>query len=165
MDENAQDPNVLHLSRFGLTIFLAVIVLLPIAMLIFLWVSLPAKAENGLQVSLLIKNVADDQPALILTNESDEPLRNIGISLNDAFHFYNKTALEPGKELTVALRNFARKGGIPFSPDDHILTEVGVYAKLPNNSRGVFEVKSEKLLEDLQKAPARPSKPELPSEP
>ena len=160
MDEIAQDPNQLRLSKFGLIMFLVVIITLPIGMLVFLWSSLPKKAENGLPVSVRIEAVGEDQKALILKNESDQSLRNIGISLNDAFHFYSKTALKPGEELKIGMTNFSRRAGMPFSPEDHILTEVGVYAKLEDNSRGVFEVQSGSLLEDLQDAPARPSQPD-----
>jgi len=153
MNEIAQDPNTLRLSRFGLTCFLAVVVLLPISMLIFLWVSLPKKSDNPLPIAIRISEV-DSETALVMENRSQSPLANIGITLNDAFHYYNKKELPGGEELTVALGAFTRKNGIPFDPASHQLTEIGVYAKLEDNSRGVWDKHSENLLQELQASAA-----------
>ena len=149
MNEIAQDPNVLRLSRFGLSCFIAVVILLPLSMLIFLWVSLPKKSDNPLPIDIHIEQV-ESKPTLILTNDSEKPLANIGISLNDAFHFYSKDELPGGQQMTIALGAFTRKNGIRFDPESHQLTEIGVYAKLEDNSRGVWDRHSDKLLEELQ---------------
>ncbi|MEW4561108.1 hypothetical protein AB1K70_01195 [Bremerella sp. JC770] len=149
MNEIAQDPNTLRLSRFGLSCFLALVILMPISMLIFLWVSLPKKSDNPLPIAIRVEEV-DSETALVLTNESEKPLANIGITLNDAFHFYSKDELAAGQEMTVALGAFTRKNGIRFDPESHQLTEIGVYAKLEDNSRGVWDRHSEQLLQDLQ---------------
>lgn len=149
MNEIAQDPNVLRLSRFGLSCFLAVVILLPVSMLIFLWVSLPKKSDNPLPITIRIAEV-DSQQALIVKNHSDKPLANIGITLNDAFHFYSKEALPAGQEMNIALGAFARKNGLRFDLESHQLTEIGVYAKLEDNSRGVWDHHSEELLQELQ---------------
>ncbi|MBA2115523.1 hypothetical protein [Bremerella alba] len=149
MNEIAQDPNTLRLSRFGLTCFLAVVILLPISMLIFLWISLPKKSDNVLPLVIRIAEV-DSEMALIVKNKSDKPLANIGITLNDAFHFYSKNELPGGEEMIIALGAFNRKNGIHFDPESHQLTEIGVYAKLEDNSRGVLERHSNQLLSELQ---------------
>lgn len=159
MNEIAQDPNELRLSRFGLSCFLAVVVLMPLSMLIFLWVSLPKKSDNPLPITIRVAEV-DSQLAVILKNESDGPLANIGITLNDAFHFYSKDELPGGQEMTIALGAFTRKNGIPFDPASHQLTEIGVYAKLEDNSRGVWDRHSDKLLQELQASPEEPSESE-----
>ena len=151
MNEMTQDPNELRLSRFGLTVFLTLIVLIPIAMLSFLVVSLPKKSDKPLPISMHIETI-QDQPALVVQNQSDAPLENIGITLNDAFHHYSKAPLAAHARMTIALGAFMRKNGIPFDPKSHQLTEIGVYAKLPDNSRGVYEQTSDTLLTDLQAA-------------
>lgn len=152
MNEIAQDPNVLRLSRFGLSCFLAVVVLMPISMLIFLWVSLPKASDNPLPIAIRVAEI-DSKLAIVLKNESDKPLANIGITLNDAFHFYSKDELPGGQEMTIALGAFTRKNGLRFDPESHQLTEIGVYAKLEDNSRGVWDRHSEHLLEELQVSP------------
>ncbi|QDU76718.1 hypothetical protein Pan97_37730 [Bremerella volcania] len=157
MNEIAQDPNVLRLSRFGLTCFLAVVVLLPISMLIFLWVSLPKKSDNPLPIVIRVAEV-NSEMALIVENQSDRPLTNLGITFNDAFHFYSKDELPAGQEMTIALGAFARKNGLRFDPESHQLTEIGVYAKLEDNSRGVWDYHSEELLKELQASPLGPGK-------
>ncbi len=160
MNEIAQDPNVLRLSRFGLSCFLAVVILLPLSMLVFLWVSLPKKSDNPLPIAIHIEQV-ESKPTLILKNESEKPLANIGISLNDAFHFYSKDELAGGQEMTIALGAFTRKNGIRFDPESHQLTEIGVYAKLEDNSRGVWDRHSEELLQELQASGDESRLPEL----
>ncbi|MBI1246601.1 hypothetical protein GC197_02010 [bacterium] len=149
MNEMTQDPNELRLSRFGLTWFLAMIVLIPIAMLTFLVISLPKKSDKPLPISIHIETIGD-QLALVVQNQSDEQLRNIGITLNDAFHHYSKNPLPGHERMTIALGAFMRKVGINFNPESDQLTEIGIYAKLPDNSRGVFEQTSDTLLTDLQ---------------
>jgi len=155
MNEIPQDPNTLRLSKFGLSCFLALVILMPISMLIFLMVSLPKKSDNPLPIGIRVADV-DSETALILTNESESPLSNIGITLNDSFHFYSKDVLAGGQEMTIALGAFTRKNGIRFDPESHQLTEIGVYAKLEDNSRGVWDRHSEQLLQDLQAAEAVP---------
>lgn len=157
MNEIAQDPSVLRLSRFGLSCFLAVVILLPISMLIFLWVSLPKKSDNPLPVTIRVAEV-DSQQALVVKNHSDKTLANVGITLNDAFHFYSKEQLRGGEEMTIALGAFARKNGLRFDLDSHQLTEIGVYAKLEDNSRGVWDHHSENLLQELQASPMGPGR-------
>ncbi|PQO42006.1 hypothetical protein [Blastopirellula marina] len=149
MNENAQDPNVLHLSKFGLTCFLATVVILPIGMLTFLWVSLPKASDRPLPVEIRLAKESG-QMMLVVKNDSDSELSNIGITLNDWFNFYSADPLSGGKELRVSLSSFMRKNGLPFDPAIHQLMEIGVYAQLEDNSRGVWERKSEHLLEDLQ---------------
>lgn len=155
MNENAQDPNELRLSKFGLTCFMAMVVILPISMLIFLGVSLPKKSDNPLPISLRVQDV-DATKAVVVTNHSEKPLASIGITLNDAFHFYSKDPLPGGEDLSIPFAHFTRKNGLPFSTESHELTELGVYAKLEDNSRGVFVIESEHLLEDLESSSISP---------
>lgn len=150
MNENAQDPNVLPLSKFGLTCFLAAVVILPIGMIAFLWISLPKASDRPLPVEVRLAEQSG-QIMLVLKNDSDASLSNIGITLNDWFNFYSADPLPGGEELAVSLGSFTRKNGLPFDPAIHQLMEIGVYAQLADNSRGVWERKSEHLLEELQK--------------
>lgn len=161
MNEFAQDPNQLKLSRFGLSCFLAAVVLMPIAMLVFLWVSLPKKSDNPLPITIRVAEV-DSKLTLIVKNESDKPLANVGITLNDAFHFYSKTPLPARQEMTIALGAITRKNGLPFDPESHQLTEIGVYAKLEDNSRGVWDHHSDELLKELQASPLGPAASKAP---
>lgn len=149
MNEIAQDPNALRLSKFGLTCFLAAVIILPIGMIALLWFSLPQASDHPLQVSLRFAEV-DSRPALVLKNDSDAPIANIGITLNDWFSYYSGKPLPGGEEMTVDFGSFERKNGIPFDPTQHQLTEIGVYAQLEDNSRGVWERRSEHLLDDLK---------------
>ncbi|PQO25224.1 hypothetical protein C5Y96_25295 [Blastopirellula marina] len=159
MNDFAQDPNQLRLSRFGLSCFMAVVVLMPISMLIFLWVSLPKKSDNPLPIAIRVAEV-DSEMALIVKNESDKPLASIGITLNDAFHYYSKDDLPGGQEMTIALGAFTRKNGLRFDPESHQLTEIGVYAKLDDKSRGVWDRHSDELLKELQASSEAPAESE-----
>ena len=149
MNEIAQDPNALRLSKFGLTCFLAAVVIIPIGLILLLLVSLPKASDRPLPVSLRLTEV-NSRPAIILKNDSEEAITNIGITLNDWFNYYSGKPLPGGEEMTIAIGSFERKNGIPFDPAIHQLTEIGVYAQLKDRSRGIWERKSEHLMEDLQ---------------
>ncbi|PQO38414.1 hypothetical protein [Blastopirellula marina] len=149
MNEIAQDPNALRLSKFGLTCFLATVIILPIGMILLLYFSLPKAADRPLPVSLHLAEV-NGRPAIVLKNDSDAPITNIGITLNDWFGYYSGKPLPGGEEMTVDLGSFERKNGIPFDPNSHQLTEIGVYAQLEDRSRGIWERRSEHLMDELK---------------
>lgn len=152
MNENAQDPNSLRLPRSVLTVLIAVMVLLPLALIAFLWNVVPTGGELELPGYVTIET-KEGERVLVLHNESQKPMTNIGISLNDAFHFYSPQVLDAGQEMNVALKAFARKFGQRYDPEAYPLTEVSIFARVGGGARGVLEHQGDDLLTELSADP------------
>ncbi len=166
MNEIAQDPNALKLPRWAFVLLLAVVALTPILAIVYLTFTLPSKPEQPLPGTVWITTI-DDHPVLVLRNDSSQAMSNINLVLNDSFHFYSPQELSAGEELTVALGAFTKRSGLRFHPQEYTLMKIGVFARLYGGSRGVLDMESETLWEDLtQAAPDESSEtPEKPKQP
>lgn len=152
MNEIAQDPNALKLPRKWLTILIAIVVLLPLFLIGFFWNTLPSGGEMELPGYVTIETKQGEK-VLVVHNQSQEQMSHIGVSLNDAFHFYSPQVLDGGQEMAIALEAFSRKFGQRYDPEAYPLTEVGVFARIGGGKRGVLKHHGDDLLTELAPAP------------
>jgi len=146
-----------QLSRRGLTILLLIVAATPVVAVLYLWNTLPPIHQRPLQVALeQVDAIAPEgehqasgnqgaaAPAdaasrlLRFRNDSDEPWTNVGVTLNERFHFHRPGTLAPGETVELYLTQFALRSGGKFDPAVIDVSSVAITARLPSGSRGLF---------------------------
>jgi|GEM_PF-3486059 len=147
-----------QLSRRGLTILLLIVAATPVVAVLYLWNTLPPIHQRPLQVALeqvdAVAPAGDLQasgsngtaaaPAdaasrlLRFRNDSDEPWTNVGVTLNERFHFHRAGTVAPGETVELYLTQFALRSGGKFDPAVIDVDSVAITARLPSGARGLF---------------------------
>ena len=78
-------------------------------------------------------------PSVVVQNLSQEPWKNVAISLNKQFFHYHFQVLQPSESLTVPLEQFFTKGGnVHFRPASQTVELIEIFGQIPSGERGVF---------------------------
>lgn len=90
----------------------------------------PVETTSG-SVAVLTKVVK-------VTSELEQPIRNLGIQLNDHYLYIQAGPLQPGETIVLPQEVFTdKRSSRRFDPDQQVVTEVVVRGQLPSNARGV----------------------------
>lgn len=148
----AKLPRVL--SRTQLTLGLILITLIPFALVVVLYVTLPSFEDPVLRVDARVgprawpSDIAPDArivPSLILRNPTDEPWQNVNMSINETFHFAHPYPLRAGEEIFVPLKFFHTKGNQDYAPESQALDLLTVYAQIPSGARAIAQIPGSQL--------------------
>ena len=151
------------LTRRQLTLGLILITLIPFALVVALYVTLPSFDDPVLQVEAAVgprawpSDGAPDArivPSLILRNPTDEDWQNVNISINEMFHFAHPYPLHSGEEIFVPLKFFQTKGSQEYPPESQALELLTVYAQIPSGAGAIAQIPGSELT-----APAAPAQP------
>lgn len=142
------------LTRTQLTWGLILITLIPFALVVVLYVTLPSFADPVLQVDAAVgprawpSDIAPDArivPSLILRNPTDEDWQNVNLSINKMFHFAHPYPLRAGEEIFVPLKFFHTKGNQDYRPESQALELLTVYAQIPSGARAIAQIPGSEL--------------------
>lgn len=145
-------PNTL--SRTQLTTALIVVTLLPFFLVVVLYSTLPTGRDPVLNAAAEVGPRAwpssEDPnarlvPSLILKNPTNEAWNNVNMSINEQFHFYHPTPMEPTDEIVVPLKFFHTKGNQFFPPESQELKLLTIYAQIPSGARAIVEIEGKDL--------------------
>ena len=151
------------LSRRQLTLGLIFITLIPFALVVVMYATLPSFDDPVLQVDAAVGPRAwpsDDAPnarivpSLILRNPTDEDWQNVNMSINEMFHFAHPYPLRSGEEIFVPLKFFHTKGNQDYPPESQALELLTVYAQIPTGARAIAQIPGSELT-----APSSPEQP------
>lgn len=151
----SQPPHTRTLTRQQLTAALVLITLLPFALVVFLYMSMPETRDPLLHVEASVGPrawpTADSPdarivPSLILRNPTQETWQNVNLSINEQFHFSHPPQITPGEEIFVPLKFFHTKGNQYFPPDSQELELLTIYAQIPSGARAIVEIPGDQLL-------------------
>lgn len=92
----------------------------------------------------LVPSAANGQPVLAdvvaITNETEEPIRNLTLILNDHYLLMRASPLEAGQRVVLPQAIFTdKRSSQRFEPQKSWVFEVTVRGQLPNNQRGVSQ--------------------------
>ncbi len=147
-----QLPNTL--TRRQLTAALILITLIPFALVVVLYTTLPVGPDPVLQADVQVgprawpnAEAADARlvPCVILRNPTEEPWGNVNMSINEQFHFFHPDVIQSGEEIFVPLKFFHTKGNAFFPPESQELKLLTVYAQIPSGRRAILEVEGHEL--------------------
>lgn len=142
-----QLPNVM--SRGQLTAALVLVTLIPFALVVVLYTSLPVGKDPVLRAAVSIEPRAwpNEQspdarlvPCLIVKNPTVDEWQNVNMSINEQFHFYHPDPMRAGEELFVPLKFFHTKGNQFFPPESQQVKLLTIYAQIPSGRRAILEV-------------------------
>ncbi len=143
------------LSRSQLTAALVLITLIPFALVVVLYSTLPEIEDPVLQVAASVgprawPNAESPEarivPSLIVKNPTTEAWRNVNLSINEQFHFVHPATIEPGEEIFVPLKFFHTKGNQFFPPESQELKLLTIYAQIPTGARAIVEIPGSELM-------------------
>jgi hypothetical protein len=130
------------LTRTQLTLVLILVPIAPVLLGVVLWNSLPDIPEPKLTADVRIGAEAIDGvlvPCVILKNPTDEPWRNVNLSINKLFDHYHPEPIPAGQQIQIPLNAFHTKGNQYFPPEKQKIKLLIVYAQISDNSRAVVE--------------------------
>ncbi len=142
------------LTRRQLTLALILVTLIPFALVVVLYSTLPSFDDPVLQVDAAVgprawpsDNAPDARivPSLILRNPTDEDWQNVNISINKTFHFVHPYPLRAGEEIFVPLKFFRTKGNQDYPPESQALELLTVYAQIPSGARAIAQIPGSQL--------------------
>ena len=142
------------LTRRQLTLGLILITLVPFALVVVLYVTLPSTDDPVLQVDATVgprawpSDIAPDArivPSLILRNPTNEEWQNVNMSINKMFHFSHPYPMRPGEEIFVPLKFFHTKGNQNYPPESQALELLTVYAQIPSGARAIAQIPGSQL--------------------
>jgi len=142
------------LSRKQLTAALILITLIPFALVVVLYTTLPIGADPVLQADVQVAPRAWPRadapearlvPCVILRNPTEDPWENVNMSINEQFHFFHPETLAAGGEIFVPLKFFHTKGNAFFPPESQTLKLLTIYAQIPSGRRAILEIPGSEL--------------------
>lgn len=142
------------LTRRQLTLSLILITLIPFALVVVLYATLPSFNDPVLQVDVAVgprawpTDSAPDArvvPSLILRNPTDEDWQNVNMSINEMFHFAHPYPMRSGEEIFVPLKFFHTKGNQTYPPESQALELLTVYAQIPSGARAIAQIPGSEL--------------------
>lgn len=142
------------LSRAQLTLALIFVTLIPFGLVVFLYTQMPDYRDPVLDADVAIAprawpSEADPNarvvPCLVLTNPTQDEWRELNMSINDQFHFFDPDPVPPGKEVHVPLKFFHTKGNQFYPPDRQELKSVTIYAQIPSGARAILHIEDPSL--------------------
>lgn len=142
------------LSRKQLTAALILITLIPFALVVVLYTTLPIGADPVLQADVQVAPRAWPRadapearlvPCVILRNPTEDPWENVNMSINEQFHFFHPETLAAGEEIFVPLKFFHTKGNAFFPPESQTLKLLTIYAQIPTGRRAILEIPGSEL--------------------
>lgn len=144
-------PRVAHLSRFWLTVSLAVVLLVPLTLAAtVLWI-IPSSPEPLLDVEIHFEPVAwppnggadvRSMPGVRLRNPTEETWRNLSMTINGQFYFYSPEPLVALGDFSVPLAFFKTSGNKSFQSSTPI-ERLTVYAQIASGRRAIRDYKRE----------------------
>jgi len=91
----------------------------------------PVETTGGNNVAVVTKVVR-------VTNQLDQPIKNLAIELNDQYLLMQASPLQPGESLVLPQAVFTdKRSSQRFDPLTQTVTEVIVRGQLPSKARGV----------------------------
>lgn len=142
------------LSRKQLTAALILITLIPFALVVVLYTTLPIGADPVLQADVQVAPRAWPRadapearlvPCVILRNPTEDPWENVNMSINEQFHFFHPETLAAGEEIFVPVKFFHTKGNAFFPPESQTLKLLTIYAQIPTGRRAILEIPGSEL--------------------
>ncbi len=142
------------LSRTQLTLILVLVTLIPFGLVVFLYTQMPDHRDPVLRANVTIgprawpSDQADDARivmCVILQNPTDEEWRQLNMSINDQFHFFDPEPVRPGGEVFVPLKFFHTKGNANYPPERQKLESLTIYAQVPSGARAILKIEDESL--------------------
>lgn len=155
--ENTQPLNEKRpqtLTRGQLTAALVLVTLLPFALVVVLYSTMPDYRDPRLAVDVHVgprawpndtSPEARVVPCVILKNPTIEPWNNLNMSINEQFHFFHPDTVAAGEEVFVPLKFFHTKGNAFFPPESQELKLLTIYAQVPSGARAIVEVEGDDL--------------------
>lgn len=165
MDPTSSKSGPPTLSRRQLTLAMVFLTLVPPLLAVALYVSFPVGDDPVLEVEAEVgprawpagdASEARLLPCLILRNPTDQPWKNVSLSINEQYHFYHPDAMQPGEEIVVPLRFFTTSGSRYFRPESQPLELLTVYAQIPTGARAIRKIEASELKSDLDLAEEQP---------
>ncbi len=141
------------LSSRGLSILLSAMCLIPVITIALLWWTLPPVKLNSLQADVQIKNAAPGsyyklpfdqriwlpETQVVVTNTGSVPWTNWYVRVNHDYSvFENGSEFLPGETRGYLLNRFSSRTGAFFDMRYRPVTDVMIYARLPDHSRATF---------------------------
>ncbi len=137
------------LSRRQLTLTLASVSLIPVAIAVTMWLTMPDSPEPLLSVEVQIgpgtwppdqAQNAKLMPCVIIRNPTIDRWDNVSLTLNDQYFYYLPRAVAANSTETIPLKHFVTKGHQAFIPDYHKLRLLTVYAQIPSGARAIRDI-------------------------
>ncbi|QDV28105.1 hypothetical protein [Aureliella helgolandensis] len=165
---NPQPPGR-TLTRKQLTAALILVTLIPFALVVVLYTTLPDFEDPVLEAAVSVgprawpNDSAEDArivPCLILKNPTADVWRNVNMSVNEQFHFAHPSEIGGGEEIFVPLKFFHTKGNQFYPPESQELKLLTIYAQIPSGARAILEVAGADLASGLRLQDGPPKKVE-----
>lgn len=154
MNQPAEAPKTKTLSRGQLTAALVLVTLIPFALVVVMYRSMPDFRDPVLEADVAIgphawpNDTAENArvvPCVLLSNPTQESWNYLNMSINHQFHFTHPDPVPPGGEVVVPLKFFHTKGNAYFPPESQDLDELTIYAQVPSGARAIVEIKGDEL--------------------
>lgn len=79
-------------------------------------------------------------PSIIIRNPTGSAWKNLSIGINKQFYAQEPGGIPADSEVSIPLETFvSRNGSVPFPVGNRDITQVTVFAQLPEGARGVSE--------------------------
>ena len=142
-----------HLSSSGLTKLLVAMCIVPVVTIATLFWYMPPVHEGKLEAGISAEGLPsavfyephiserdewNQEPVLILTNESDQDWTHLNIQINWHYQIYEHEPIPAGESRRYRLDRFVSRTGAKFDVRYNPLKFVRVYARRPTKDRATF---------------------------